>query len=73
MNPEVDKLYQLLPALYRIRDSEQGGPLRALCAVLAEDIAVLRENLDQLYDDQFIETCADWLTNFCAWRFLVRS
>lgn len=64
MNPEVDKLYQLLPALYRIRDSEQGGPLRALCAVLAEDIAVLRENLDQLYDDQFIETCADWVAPY---------
>jgi len=64
MNPEVDKLYQLLPALYRIRDSEQGGPLRALCAVLAEDIAVLRENLDRLYDDQFIETCADWVAPY---------
>jgi hypothetical protein len=28
--------------------------------VLAEEIALLRENLDQLYDDQFIETSADW-------------
>ena len=64
MNPEADKLYQLLPALYRIRDTEQGGALRALCEVLAEDIAVLRENLDQLYDDQFIETCADWVAPY---------
>jgi hypothetical protein len=64
MNPEADKLYQLLPALYRIRDTEQGGSLRALCEVLAEDIAVLRENLDQLYDDQFIETCADWVAPY---------
>ena len=59
MNSEADKLYQLLPAIYRIRDAEQNGALRALCEVLAEDIAALRENLDQLYDDQFIETCAD--------------
>ena len=64
MNPEADKVYQLLPALYRIRDAEQGGVLRALCEVLAEDIAVLRENLDQLYDDQFIETCADWVAPY---------
>lgn len=64
MNPEADKLYQLLPALYRIRDAEQGSALRALCEVLAEDIAVLRENLDQLYDDQFIETCADWVAPY---------
>lgn len=60
MNPEADRLYQLLPALYRIRDAQRGGPLKALCGVIAEEIAVLRENLDQLYDDQFIETCADW-------------
>ena len=64
MNPEADKLYQLLPAIYRIRDAEQGSALRALCEVLAEDIAVLRENLDQLYDDQFIETCADWVAPY---------
>ena len=46
MNPEADKLYNLLPSIYRIRDESQGRELRALCEVLAEDIAVLRENLD---------------------------
>ena len=64
MNPEAEKLYNLLPALYRIRDAEQGLPLQALCAVIAEEIAVLRENLDQLYDDQFIETCAEWVAPY---------
>jgi hypothetical protein len=64
MNPESEKLYNLLPALYRIRDAEQGFPLKALCGVLAEEIALLRENLDQLYDDQFIETCGDWVAPY---------
>ena len=64
MNPEAEKLYNLLPALYRIRDAEQGFPLQALCAVIAEEIAVLRENLDQLYDDQFIETGAEWVAPY---------
>ena len=64
MNPEAEKLYNLLPALYRIRDAEQGGALKALCDVIAEEIAVLRENLDQLYDDQFIETCAEWVAPY---------
>ena len=64
MNPEADKLYNLLPALYRIRDAQEGEPLKALCAVIAEDIAAIRENLDQLYDDQFIETCADWVAPY---------
>jgi hypothetical protein len=64
MNPEAEKLYNLLPALYRRRDVEHGGVLQALCEVIAEEIAVLRENLDQLYDDQFIETCAEWVAPY---------
>lgn len=35
-------------------------PLKALLKVIAEQIDVLAENLAQLYDDQFIETCAEW-------------
>lgn len=37
------------------------GPLKALCYVCAEQIGVPEENLAQLYDDLFIETCADWV------------
>lgn len=81
MSFDLERLYKLLPAIYRIRDLEQqtgdasllGGdvsgdtnankparPLYALMSVLAEQIAVLEENLAQLYDDQFIETSAEW-------------
>ena len=95
-------LFNLMPAVYRIRDiaiaesqqlltvSEQGelatlqatppplslddqlrldeltakaqrGPLHSLLLVLQEQLEVLAEDLDQLYDDQFIETCAPWV------------
>jgi hypothetical protein len=37
------------------------GPLHALLLLIQEQFAVLGENLDQLYDDQFIETCAEWV------------
>ncbi len=57
----IEKLYALLPAIHRIRDAEQGGPLRALLAVVAEQVAVLEEDLEQSYDDLFVETCADWV------------
>ena len=57
---DAERLLTLLPALYRIRDAEQGGPLRALLAVLAEQIGAVEESLEQLYDDQFVETCAGW-------------
>ena len=58
MSFDVERLYELLPAIHRIRDQEQGGPLRALLSVIADQAAILEEDLAQLYDDQFIETCA---------------
>lgn len=36
------------------------GPLESLLEVFAGELAVVEENLAQLYDDLFIETCADW-------------
>lgn len=44
-----------------LEDKLTTGPLRALLQVLAEPLAAFDENLDQLYDDLFIETCADWV------------
>jgi hypothetical protein len=64
MNLNAETLYNLLPAIYRIRDAEQGEPLKALISVIAEQAMVLEEDLAQLYDDQFIETCADWVVPY---------
>ena len=60
----AERLYGLLPAVYRLRDAEQGEPLRALMAAFAQQFAALEENIDQLYDDQFIETCAAWVAPY---------
>jgi hypothetical protein len=60
MSFDLERLYGLLPVMYRLRDAQQGEPLKALLSVIAEQVAVLEEDLAQLYDDQFIETCADW-------------
>ena len=64
MSFDADRLYSLLPAIYRIRDHEQGEPLKAFLAVLAEQAEVIEEDLAQLYDDQFIETCAEWVVPY---------
>ena len=61
MSLNADQLYALLPAIYRTRDAENGGPLQALLSVIAGQSAILEENILQLYDDQFIETCAPWV------------
>jgi hypothetical protein len=64
MSFNAQKLNELLPAVYRLRDAEQGGQLQAVLTAIAGQVAVLEENLDQLYDDQFIETCAQWVVPY---------
>jgi hypothetical protein len=61
---DVDRLYGLLPAVYRLRDADCGEPLRALLAAFAQQFAALEENVEQLYDNQFIETCAEWVAPY---------
>lgn len=64
MSWDARALLALLPAIHQMRDAEQGGPLADLLGVIAEQIAVIEEDLDQLYDDQFIETCAEWVAPY---------
>ena len=61
MSLTAEQLYALLPATYRTRDVENGLPLQALIRVLSEQTAILEDNILQLYDDEFIETCASWV------------
>jgi hypothetical protein len=62
------KLFDLLPALYRLKDAQLAqaqqlsmGPLESLLMLVEEQLAVVENDLNQLYDDQFIETCAPWV------------
>lgn len=102
MSTSAQNLFDLMPALYRLRDAQLAqalplltsaelmelsnlqslvppltaiqqnrldallaksarGPLQSLLMVVAEQLAIVADNLDQLYDDQFIETCAPWV------------
>lgn len=95
-------LFNLLPAVYRVRDGQLAqaqtlltaaesaqlaalqalavpltadqqtelnqltqkasrGPLQSLLMVIEEQLRAVAYDLDQLYDDQFIETCAQWV------------
>jgi hypothetical protein len=58
------QLFRLLPSLYRIRDAERGGTLEALLALVQEQAQHIRDNIDDLYDDMFIETCAEWVVPY---------
>lgn len=50
--------------LVQLQQRAQAGPLMSLIGVIAEQIAALQENVEQLYDDQFVETCADWVVPY---------
>ena len=58
----IDRLYDLLPAIYRIRDAEQGEPLKALLRIIAEQVNLVEDDILKLYENWFIETCEDWVT-----------
>jgi hypothetical protein len=59
-----DRLYELLPAIYRIRDAEQGYPLRDLLRVITEQVDIVEADITQLYENWFIETCQDWVVPY---------
>jgi len=58
------RLFSLLPAVYRLRDRAQGDPLRALLAVIEGEIVRVERDIDQLYDNWFIETCDAWVVPY---------
>lgn len=55
-----DGLAELLPRWHRLRDAEEGEPLRALLAVIAEQLDRVRDGVQQGYEDLFVETAAPW-------------
>jgi hypothetical protein len=54
----ADALFQRLPEIYQEVDADR-GELRALLAVLAEAAEALQLNIEELYQDLFVETAAE--------------
>src|SRR6266404_5315066 len=64
MTENPDRLYDLVPVVYRQRDADQGYPLRALLRVIAEQVSVVERDITGLYENWFIETCQDWVVPY---------
>lgn len=62
--PQDDRLYNLLPAVYRLRDAAQGQPLRALLALIQQEYDAVEQDIANLYENWFIETCAEWVVPY---------
>ena len=61
---ESAHLYDRLPAIYRELDAGQGSPLRALLEVVQRQAAIVEDDVEQLWDDFFIETCRSWVVPY---------
>jgi hypothetical protein len=68
MRYDKQHLLSLIPSIYRVRDylreDPPHGPLEALIEAIADQIGGLELDIEQLYDDLFIETCADWVVPY---------
>ncbi len=61
---KADRLYQLLPAVYRMVDAEQNHSLRDLLRVISEQVNNVEDDISRLYENWFIETCEDWVVPY---------
>src|SRR5438132_66653 len=60
----ADKLWNLLPAIYRTLDTDtydSSGPLREMVNRIGKQAAIVRRSIDRLWEDQSIESCDDWV------------
>ena len=73
MSSAADRLYNLLPAVYRIRDSAQSEPLRALLGLIEQEYDAVEQNIAGLYENWFIETCDEWVIPYIGDLLGVRS
>src|SRR5579872_1557088 len=65
----ADKLWNLLPAIYRTLDTDtydSSGPLREMVNRIGKQTAIVRRSIDRLWEDQSIETCDDWVIPYIA-------
>ncbi len=61
---DADRLYNLLPAVYRLADSDEDESLRALLRVIAAEAGKIERDIAGLYDNWFIETCDEWVVPY---------
>jgi len=69
----MSALFNLLPAVYRLRDAAKGDPLRALVEVIEREVERVEGDISTLYDNWFIETCDEWVVPYIGDLLGVRN
>ncbi|QTA89079.1 phage tail protein [Desulfonema magnum] len=71
--PVTERLYNLLPAIYRQRDLESGESLRAFMSVMEREMRVVEADIERLYDNWFVDTCQEWVLPYIGELLGVRD
>lgn len=61
-----ERLYNLLPTTYRVEDAKRDEQLRALLAVIESELVTIEKDIEDLYENWFIETCEEWAIPYIA-------
>jgi hypothetical protein len=61
-----DRLWNLLPEYHRIKDAEAGYPLRGLLGSIGAEFARVESDIEEAWNDEFIETCRPWVIPYIA-------
>jgi hypothetical protein len=59
-NGNKDRLFNLMPTVYRERDEQEEFPLRGLLGLVTEQADIVQDDIQLLWDNFFIETCERW-------------
>lgn len=74
VTPDIpERLYALLPGIYRLRDAAQGEQLRAFLAIIESELRSIEGDMETLYENWFIETCEDWVVPYIGDLLAVRD
>ncbi len=61
---QSSNLFNLLPSIYRNRDADAGNILQNLFAILQDAHDAVDNDIAMLYENWFIETCAEWVVPY---------
>lgn len=65
-NRDPADLFQRLPGHFRTSDAAEGRPLQALMELFRSELGIIEADIDQLYDNWFVETCEPWALPYIA-------
>ena len=64
---QTPPLFERLPAHIRTQDALQADrALEALMALMTDELQIVERDIDQLYDNWFVETCEPWALAYIA-------